>query len=235
MPLLIFDTAPLTWQELEEMVHQAFDEMGYETARNVEISTARGTVKVDVRAVKKSNPIPTHVLCECKYWNKRVEQSAIHSFRSICSDAGAHYGLIISKVGFQSGANESRSHTNIHLLNFVEFQSTFFDEWRSGLLMKFARMFDSLIPIIPMNPNYARDKALQAKLSSFDIFRKYEIFFGGNNNYTAYFVHQRPFPTKIVDPRGDPASLREITVETPRQFFEIARQGCTDARAFFGI
>src|SRR5215813_8551028 len=122
MTNLIFDIEPVTWQELEGMVFQAFQEMGYETRRNREIATARGRVRIDVYAVKRSNPIPTIVLCECKYWNKAVDQNVIYSFRSVCADAGAHYGVVISKKGFQSGAVESREHTNIHLLTFKEFQ-----------------------------------------------------------------------------------------------------------------
>src|SRR5438128_10182598 len=107
-PRCFFDATPSKWQELEAMVAQAFAEMGYDTHRNHEVVTVRGRVKIDVHAVKTTTPIPTIVLCECKHWNKAVEQSVIHGFRSICADIGAHFGLVISKVGFQSGANETR-------------------------------------------------------------------------------------------------------------------------------
>jgi hypothetical protein len=73
-------------------------------------------IDIDVYAVKRSNPIPTIVLCERKHWNKAVDQNVIYSFRSVCADAGAHYGVVISKKGFQSAAVESREHTSIHLL-----------------------------------------------------------------------------------------------------------------------
>src|ERR1700730_16436453 len=159
----IFDIEPVTWQELEGMVFQAFQEMGYDASSNHEIATARGKVRVDVYAVQRSNPIPTIVLCECKHWNKAVDQNVIYSFRSICSDAGAHYGLIVSKKGFQAGAHESREFTNIHLLDFVEFQNTFFDEWRSGVFMEFARLCDQVSFLLPGNPYYAYDKNLTKK------------------------------------------------------------------------
>jgi hypothetical protein len=234
MPNLIFDAEPVTWQELELMVSQAFDEMGYESHRNEEISTVRGKVKVDVHAIKRSNPIPTHVLCECKYWNKPVDQSVIYSFRSICSDIGAHYGLIISKKGFQSGAGDSRQHTNIHLLSFEEFQATFFSEWRSGISMRFVQMSDVLLPLIPMNPNFTDDAILQERFSSVDTFEKYAIFFG-SRRFTDYFIHEEKFPAVITDPRGDPRLLKKVTVNSHREYFEIASQGCADARAYFGI
>jgi hypothetical protein len=234
MPNLIFDSEPPTWQDLELMVAQAFDEMGYESHRNEEISTVRGKVKIDVNAIKRTNPIPTHVLCECKYWNKPVDQSVIHSFRSICSDIGAHYGLIISKKGFQSGAGESRDYTNIHLLSFEEFQATFFSEWRTGIFMKFAQMSGFLRPLIPMNPYFSDDAVLQEKLRSIDTFEKYAIFLG-SHGFTDYFVHREEFPAVITDPRGDPRLLNKITVNSHREYFGIASQGCADARAYFGI
>jgi restriction endonuclease Mrr len=117
-----FDREPNNWHQLEEMVQQAFAEMGYESNRAHKIQTVRGTVEIDVHAIKTSTPIPTIVLCECKYWDKPVPQHVVHTFRSVCSDAGAHFGLIISRRGFQSGAEISRTATNIHLMDFVEFQ-----------------------------------------------------------------------------------------------------------------
>ena len=191
-------------------------------------------MRIDVHAVKQSSPIPIHILCECKHWNKPVKQNVIHSFRSICSDIGAHYGLIISKKGFQCGANESREHTNIHLLSFTEFQAAFFQEWRQGIFMEFVKMDNSLLPIFPGNPNFIDDTALQEKLRPVRLFEKYEIFFGARL-YTSYFIERGEFPIVIMDPRGNPTSLKEITVRSPRQYFEIAKQACADALSYFDI
>src|SRR5262245_57201905 len=120
--MLFYDHEPSSWQELEELTLQAFKEMGYESNRNYQLVTVRGTVRIDVHSIKTSSPIPTIVLCECKYWDKPVDQNAILSFRTICQDAGAHYGLIISRKGFQSGAAATRVSTNVHLMTFTEFQ-----------------------------------------------------------------------------------------------------------------
>jgi hypothetical protein len=46
-----FDKEPATWQELEEMVHQAFTEMGYVSNRAHKLGTVRGTVEIDVHAI----------------------------------------------------------------------------------------------------------------------------------------------------------------------------------------
>lgn len=231
---MIFDSPPATWQELEELVCQAFCEMRYESYRNHQIKTVRGRVKIDVYAINKSTPIPTIILCECKYWNKPIEQGIIHGFRTICSDIGAHFGIIISKKGFQSGANESREATNIHLYDFTEFQHAYFEEWRTGIFMKLAQMTDELLPLLPMNPHYVDDAKHQAKLKSVAVFDKYSVFFG-EHRYSNYFIEKGAFPIVTTDPRGDPHILKKITVHSHRQYFQIAQQAHSDARDHFGI
>ena len=231
---MIFDREPNTWEELEEMVNQAFQEMGYESNRNQELSTARGKVIMDVQAIKKSNAIPTHILCECKYWNKPIDQNVIYSFRSICSDIGAHYGLIISRKGFQSGAKESREYTNIHLLNFLEFQEKYFQEWRSGIFMQFAQMFDRLLPIAPGNPNIVHNPELLIKIHPVNVSIKYSMFFGFNR-YTDHFIKRKKFPIKIIDPRGDPTKLTKIKINTHREYYDIGKKAFDDACNYFEL
>jgi hypothetical protein len=116
----------------------------------------------------------------------------------------------------------------------MEFQATFFNEWRTGIFMRFVQMYDSLLPIIPLNPNFTDNVVLQRTLASINVFEKYDVFFGPNR-YTNYFIERKTFPVEITDPRGDPASLGKITIKSPRRYFEIGRQGCADARSYFGI
>ena len=232
-PRYIFDTQPGTWQELELLVEQAFAEMGYESHRDHELVTVRGKVKIDVYAVKQSTPIPTVVLCECKHWSKAVEQHVVHGFRSVCSDVGAHFGLIISKAGFQSGAEKTSEATNIHLLDFRAFQETYFEEWRTGAFMKFVQMTDALMPLIT-NSCMSKNPALESKLQGVKPFVKYEMFFG-EHRFSAYFVEQNDLPVEVVDPRGDPRDIKRITIASFREYFDIASQGATDARKHFSI
>ena len=231
----IFDHQPSTWQELELLVEQAFSEMLYEAHRGHELNTVRGKVKVDLYAVKRSTPIPTIVLCECKHWAKPVEQNVVYGFRSICSDVGAHFGLIISKAGFQSGANETREATNIHLMDFVAFQETFFEEWRTGIFMKFAQMSDELLPLMRNSIGSPEDEALHRRLKQINIFTKYEMFFG-DRSFRSYFIGgDAHFPIEMRDPRGEPESTQTISIRSYREYFNIARQGVADARLHFGI
>lgn len=230
----IFDHEPTDWQKLEEMVCQAFEEMGYRSERNYELSTVRGKVRIDVYAVNEKSPIPTVILCECKHWNKPVDQNVVYGFRTICDDVGAHYGLIISKKGFQSGADETRSSTNVHLLDFGVFQETFFQEWRTGVAMILAQLCDRLLPIMPGNPSSPIRERILAEYDLKYLFDKYSIFFG-EHRFSTYFIQNNQFPIKITDPRGTPENSSKIIIETPRQYLEVAKSACSDVCKYFGI
>jgi hypothetical protein len=234
----IFDKEPADWQELEEMVHQAFSEMGYVSNRSHKIKTIRGSVEIDIHAIKQSTPIPTTVLCECKYWDKAVPQSVVHGFRSVCSDSGAHFGLIISRKGFQSGAENSRAATNVHLMNFADFQKTFFEEWRIGAFMMLARMRDQLLPVFRAASGleeYGLDLVDPNLIEGSNPFKKYSIFFGLDGSYSNFFIPRHSFPSTFNDPRGDPRSLFPVTVSSHREYLEIARQAVLEGNQHYNL
>lgn len=233
-----FDHVPTTWQELEELVAQSFTEMGYESSKNFSLKTARGTVAIDVFAVKRSTPIPTTVLCECKYWDKAVPQNVVHGFRTVCADAGAHFGLIISKVGFQRGANETREFTNVHLMNFEEFQETFFDEWKTGAFVLLAKMESQILPILRASHGYSEnglDLISESEIEGIDPFQKYSILLGNQGRFSNYFVNDGTFPDIINDPRGDPRKVSQVEVHSHREYLEIAREAVIEATQLFNL
>ncbi|EBA17413.1 hypothetical protein RSK20926_06742 [Roseobacter sp. SK209-2-6] len=233
-----FDKPPADWQELEELVTQAFFEMGYESYRNYKLCTVRGAANIDVHAVKKTAPIPIVVLCECKYWNQPVPQQVVHSFRTICSDSGAHFGLIISKAGFQSGAELSRASTNVHLMDFDQFQETFFQEWHAGVFTLLTKMHDQLLPILRAWSGVESngvDLVGKNKIGNVNAFRKYDIFFGSEGNFSRYFSGNSSFPAVINDPRGDPERIEQVTVSSHREYLEIAREAVIDGTNHFEL
>lgn len=231
MAAKFFDKPPANWQELEELVAQAFMEMGYKSNRQHKVKLVRGSAVVDVHAIKTSTPIPTTVLCECKHWNKRVPQNVIHAFRSVCSDSGAHFGLIISKKGFQSGAESSRTATNVHLMDFEEFQRTYFKEWKSGAFMMLAKMRDQLLPIHRASSGLfdnGTDIIGENALNPIEVFHKYSMFFGLDGGYSNFFIQNAEFPATFNDPRGDPLNITQITVHSHREYLEVAREAVVE-------
>lgn len=126
---MIESKIPNTWVDLQNEVFKIFLECGFESETPKIIETVRGKVEVDVFAVDSSfKPAPVY-LCECKHWKSAIPQTIIHGFRTVVSDFGANWGLIISLNGYQSGAFEAIKNTNIKLLNWLEFQNLFEERW----------------------------------------------------------------------------------------------------------
>lgn len=231
MANLIFDKDPASWKELETLVHLAFCEMGYEADLQKKIPKVRGDAVVDVYAVKTSQSIPTCILCECKHWDKAVDQNVVFAFRSVCGDSGAHYGLIISKKGFQSGAIEACKFTNVHLLDFNGFQETFFNEWIRSITNTMAVHADYLNFL---HPEYERhcelDMAIsckiEEKLKNVDVMAKYDMYIG--RDFVRFFSWNEQFPAEVIDPRGDPYVIRNVTVKSHREYYEIFKSGVSD-------
>ncbi len=119
------------WRDLQERVAAILVECGLAAEVGRSLRLARGTVEIDVYATDPTTTPPAMYLCECKRWRTRVPQAAVQAFRTVVSDAGAHFGLFISAVGFQTGAFGVVSHTNVHLLGWQEFQNLFLERWCS--------------------------------------------------------------------------------------------------------
>ena len=117
------------WHDLQERVATILSESGLAAEVSRSLQLARGTVEVDVYATDPTTTPPAVYLCECKRWRSRVPQAEVQAFRTIVSDAGAHFGLFISATGFQVGAFRVVEHTNVHLLGWQEFQSLFLERW----------------------------------------------------------------------------------------------------------
>ena len=85
-----------------------------------------------------------------------------------------------------------------------------------------------------MNPYASNLTTLQKKLEEINIFAKYEVFFG-KNPFTSFFIESSDFPVTVIDPRGDPKVLNRVKIDSHRQYFEISKEGYTDACRYFGI
>jgi hypothetical protein len=142
----IFDQESTDWRELQDRVAQLFSEIGCDVKVAEQVTLVRGQKEIDVW-VRDPQTTPASVyLCECKFWSKPVPQEVIHSFRTVISDFGAHRGFIISRAGFQAGAKEAVTKTNLDLLTFDELQSLFFDRWRIAMGKKYLPYADRLFP-----------------------------------------------------------------------------------------
>jgi hypothetical protein len=53
-------------------------------------------------------------LVECKQWQRKVSKLHVLGLREIVADLGADRGILLSEQGFQSGALEAATLTNVH-------------------------------------------------------------------------------------------------------------------------
>ena len=142
----IFDREPADWAELQDRVAQLFSELGCNVKVGERVKLVRGEKEIDVAVHDPQTTPHSLYLCECKFWSKPIPQEVIHSFRTVLADFGAHRGFIISRVGFQAGANEAVKNTNLDLLTFDELQSLFFDRWRIAMAKRYLPYADRLFP-----------------------------------------------------------------------------------------
>lgn len=134
--IVINSSLPKDWRDLQIQVEKIMKESGFIADSEKDIKTVRGKVNIDVYAEDISQKPKTIYLCECKYWQKAIPKSVVHSFRTVVNDFGANWGLIISSHGFQSGTFAAAANSNIRLLTWTEFQKLFLERWFENYMQK---------------------------------------------------------------------------------------------------
>ncbi|WP_264522531.1 restriction endonuclease [Flavobacterium sp. N2469] len=142
--MTIYENEPKTWKDLQNKVAEILTVCGYLCETEKDIITVREKVNVDVYAEINNQVSGSVIICECKFWKKKVPKHVVHSFRTVINDYGANYGLIISKMGFQSGAFNAIKNTNVQLVNWTEFENTFRAEWIRKKLIAISKTTKSL-------------------------------------------------------------------------------------------
>lgn len=113
-----------SWQEYQEEAAAFFRSMGLEAVTNFTIRGVRTTHDADVFV--KSHYVGFDVvwIIECKHWKSRVTKLHVLALREIVADVGADRGILLSEVGFQSGAVEAATLTNVHVTSLANLRET---------------------------------------------------------------------------------------------------------------
>jgi hypothetical protein len=216
--MLIYPT-PNTWTDLQSTVAGILREMGFKTSSPKKLKLARGTVEVDVFSVDMTTEPNIVYICEAKYWNKNVPKTVVHAFRSVVSDSGANVRLIISKKGFQRGAQEAAEYSNIRLMTFEEFEKMFVDRWLITAAAAYASAdrFITLTDYIGAPPK-EWDTWPRARRDDFSrLNRLYDVISG--EVMTMHFNHDR---------------LRQLTFPLDRPVIGSLKWNSSHATAFVG-
>lgn len=111
------------WHQFQEDIKDHFESLGCDARTNFDVQGVRTIHEIDVYIRTKYLGQDLVWLVEAKYWRSKVKKNQVLAFRSIVDDIGADRGFIISNSGFQSGAIEAASKTNISLKTFPELKS----------------------------------------------------------------------------------------------------------------
>ena len=118
------------WQQYQEQVAEVFRAASCDATPDALIEGMRAKHKVDVQVIFKRHGIRCLWIVECKYWNSKVTKEKVMALKSIVDDCGADRGLIVSRMGFQSGAIRASTKTNITLTSIDELQEYIDDKDR---------------------------------------------------------------------------------------------------------
>ncbi len=113
-----------TWQEYQDEVARFFVDLGLEATTNFTVQGIRTTHDIDV--LVKSHHIGFDVvwILECKHWARKITKLHVLALREVVADVGADRGILLSESGFQSGAVEAATLTNVHVTSLANLRNT---------------------------------------------------------------------------------------------------------------
>lgn len=110
----------MNWKEFQEETANIFRAAGCKAEIEAKVNGVRGSHKVDVYVTFTKYGIDCSWVIECKNWNSNVPKEKVAALQGIVSDIGADKGVIISKLGFQSGAIKLARSSNITLTSLED-------------------------------------------------------------------------------------------------------------------
>jgi restriction system protein len=103
------------WKDYQEETAEFFRGLGLDATTDVRIDGVRTRHDVDVLVRSRHVGFEIVWLVECKHWQTPVSKLHVLGLRAIVSDVGADRGVLLCEVGFQSGAVEAATLTNVHV------------------------------------------------------------------------------------------------------------------------
>lgn len=112
------------WKDYQEEAAVFFRGLGLDAQTDVRIQGVRTHHEVDVVVRLHQVGFDILWLIECKYWQTPVSKLHVLALREIVSDVGADRGILLSEAGFQSGAIEAATLTNVQPTSLATLQET---------------------------------------------------------------------------------------------------------------
>lgn len=113
-----------TWKEYQEEAAAFFRSLGLDAQTDVKVQGVRTSHDVDVLVKSHHAGFDVTWIVECKYWKSRVSKLHVLALREIVTDVGADRGILLSEAGFQSGAVEAATLTNVRVTSLADIHGT---------------------------------------------------------------------------------------------------------------
>ena len=108
------------WKAYQDETADFFRSIGLAASTDVTLKGARTTHDVDVFVTIDVAGFSVKWVVECKHWKSPVNKLHVIALREIVSDLGVDRGIILCEVGFQSGAIEAASLTNVQVSSLAD-------------------------------------------------------------------------------------------------------------------
>jgi restriction system protein len=128
-----------TWQEYQEEVAAFFRSLGLDVTTKHRVQGVRTSHEVDVFVRSHYVGFDVIWIVECKHWSAPVTKLHILALREIVTDLGADRGILLCEAGFQSGALEAATLTNVHATSLAALRGTASAEFTA---MRLRELFD---------------------------------------------------------------------------------------------
>jgi hypothetical protein len=113
-----------TWQEYQEEVAGFFRRLGLEATTDHTVQGVRTKHAIDVYVKSHHAGFDVVWIVECKHWSTPVTKLHVLALREIAADLRADRGILLCEAGFQSGAAEAATLTNVHLTSLAPLRGT---------------------------------------------------------------------------------------------------------------
>lgn len=110
----------VAWRDYQEEAAAFFRSLGMDAQTNIMVRGVRTNHDVDVLVRSRYVGFEVTWIVECKCWQTAVNKLHVLALREIVTDTGADRGILLSESGFQVGAKEAASLTNVHLRSLAE-------------------------------------------------------------------------------------------------------------------
>ena len=112
------------WRDYQEEAAAFFRGLGLDAQADVRIQGVRTHHEIDVMVRLHQVGFDILWLIECKHWQTPVSKLHVLALREIVADVGADRGILLSEAGFQSGAVEAATLTNVQPTSLATLQQT---------------------------------------------------------------------------------------------------------------